>query len=137
MNPEVKAAWLEALRSGRYEQGRSQLRNDRETDGVVRFCCLGVLCDLHSKGGEGHWGQPEVSGWTRYYSRGEDARGADLPQRVMLWAGLDSSDPILPGTLTDHGVTGTGRNQSCSEVNDGCYGRIRSFAEIADLIERL
>ncbi len=40
MNPEWKAKWLEALRSGRYTQIKGQLRTD------AGFCCLGVLCDL-------------------------------------------------------------------------------------------
>lgn len=40
MNPGIKASWLEALRSGRYQQGQGQLRSDRS------WCCLGVLCDV-------------------------------------------------------------------------------------------
>lgn len=40
MNAELKAKWIEALRSGKYTQGRDQLRYG------VRFCCLGVVCDL-------------------------------------------------------------------------------------------
>lgn len=41
MDPEWKAKWLEALRSGRYEQGQGYLKNKKN-----KFCCLGVLCDL-------------------------------------------------------------------------------------------
>ncbi|HEV8263241.1 MAG TPA: hypothetical protein VGQ19_21085 [Burkholderiales bacterium] len=40
MDTEVKRKWIEALRSGRYQQTQKALRND---DG---YCCLGVLCDL-------------------------------------------------------------------------------------------
>jgi hypothetical protein len=40
MNSEVKQKWLEALRSGKYKQGRRQLRKGDS------FCCLGVLCDV-------------------------------------------------------------------------------------------
>lgn len=40
MNPEIKAKWIEALRSGKYQQTAGTLRNN---DG---FCCLGVLCDV-------------------------------------------------------------------------------------------
>ena len=46
MVPHVKAAWLTALRSGSYIQGRGFLR---EGD---TFCCLGVLCDLGDKSAE-------------------------------------------------------------------------------------
>jgi hypothetical protein len=40
MNPEIKAKWVAALRSGEYEQGHTYIRN-RDN----KFCCLGVLCD--------------------------------------------------------------------------------------------
>lgn len=40
MNQEIKAKWVEALRSGRYKQGRGVLRQGNE------FCCLGVLADI-------------------------------------------------------------------------------------------
>lgn len=36
----LQIAWLEALESGKYEQGHHYLKRDD------RFCCLGVLCDL-------------------------------------------------------------------------------------------
>lgn len=41
MNQEIKAKWLEALRSGRYEQGTGRLRSI-----VDKYCCLGVLEDV-------------------------------------------------------------------------------------------
>lgn len=37
--------WIEALESGRYEQGRSVLRNKMKT-GSTKYCCIGVLCEL-------------------------------------------------------------------------------------------
>ena len=44
MDADLKAKWLEALRSGKYEQTQGTLR-----DGDA-FCCLGVLCDLTGRG---------------------------------------------------------------------------------------
>jgi hypothetical protein len=44
MDKDIKAKWLEALRSGRYRQGEGALRVDD------KFCCLGVLCDLIAPG---------------------------------------------------------------------------------------
>ena len=41
MTPELKQKWIEALRSGKYKQGRTVLRNLED-----QFCCLGVLCDV-------------------------------------------------------------------------------------------
>jgi hypothetical protein len=37
---ELKAKWIEALRSGAYRQGRGQLKFGD------RYCCLGVLCKV-------------------------------------------------------------------------------------------
>lgn len=42
-------AWLAALRSGEYKQGKNKLRTDGD------FCCLGVLCDVAAKRGIGAW----------------------------------------------------------------------------------
>ena len=46
MKAETKAKWLEALRSGKYKQGRGFLRIGEN------FCCLGVLHDV--TGGNWH-----------------------------------------------------------------------------------
>ena len=61
MNEEIKAKWLEALRSGRYKQGTYALRKGNE------FCCLGVLCDIVEPGA---WVE---CGYGRYLHSGEDA----------------------------------------------------------------
>ena len=42
MDPKVKQAWIDALRSGKYKQARKRLYR-QETKG---YCCLGVLCDI-------------------------------------------------------------------------------------------
>jgi len=39
----LQTKWLEALRSGRYEQGQGRLRRGNT------FCCLGVGCDVAIK----------------------------------------------------------------------------------------
>lgn len=41
MKAEIKARWIEALRSGKYEQGKRALHPYGS-----KFCCLGVLCDV-------------------------------------------------------------------------------------------
>lgn len=40
MNQKIKKKWIEALRSGKYKQGKTLLRS------ANKFCCLGVLCDI-------------------------------------------------------------------------------------------
>lgn len=42
---EVQKLWIDALRSGKYIQGKGYLKKEN------KFCCLGVLCDLAAKDG--------------------------------------------------------------------------------------
>lgn len=44
MDPEIKAKWIAALRSGEYKQGTGRLYDDL----TGRFCCLGVLCEVQN-----------------------------------------------------------------------------------------
>lgn len=39
MREDVKKAWVEALRSGEFEQGQGELHNEKANT----YCCLGVL----------------------------------------------------------------------------------------------
>ena len=40
MRKDLKKKWIEALRSGRFKQGKNALKtNDKH-------CCLGVLCEV-------------------------------------------------------------------------------------------
>lgn len=60
LNSEVKKLWVEALRSGKYNQSQNQLRTD------AGFCCLGVLCHLGLEAG--------VNGeWEKRYASGSDS----------------------------------------------------------------
>jgi hypothetical protein len=40
-DPEVRKRWLDALRSGKYQQAKTVLRTEND-----RYCCLGVLCEI-------------------------------------------------------------------------------------------
>lgn len=117
MNPEVKARWVEALRSGDYRQGEAGLRR-----GDDEFCCLGVLCDIATKEDVVKDVQPAAPGdtgsWTMY-----DGFAGVLPPSVRAWAGLEEPDPRF-------GLDG--KDSSLTRLNDeGKY----SFQEIADVIE--
>lgn len=73
MNKKIKKQWVAALRSGKYKQGRHLLRSRDE-----KYCCLGVLCDLHAKflGNDCVW---------RF--------GTVLSEETYRWAGLKYSNP--------------------------------------------
>lgn len=105
MNPEIKAQWIEALRSGEYKQAQKQLRT-----GDDRFCCLGVLCNLIP---DLVWTSEDRNGWSAHY---DEARSFGL----------------LPYTLRDElGISGE-RVDELTELNDQ---QGRDFNQIADWIE--
>ena len=81
MNIEVKKKWVAALRSGDYKQGQGHLKGG---DG---FCCLGVLCDLHSKEVD-HYGWQEQQGGVYSYQ----GRTGTITNEVSGWADLPVSN---------------------------------------------
>lgn len=86
MNPEIKAEWIAALRSGDYTQGAFVLRSAKD-----EYCCLGVLCELAVKHEVIAPAVPYESAAGEYkYGDGEDWSTATLPKSVQDWAGLDS-----------------------------------------------
>jgi hypothetical protein len=115
MREAVKKKWVEALRSGKYKQGKGVLRDDDSN-----FCCLGVLCDLHAK-------TTKKAGWdeANNYLTGI----AYLPIAVAKWAGIPEDN-----------ISGNGRNcdvvlpngDSLSDLND----EGKSFKQIALRIEK-
>lgn len=113
MNPEIKAQWVAALRSGEYVQGRKSLRSlDDE------FCCLGVLCALHALDGG-----PQAEAFSKEYNYGGAIAFPNAD--TFTWAGLDHAN--------------TEQNEACwtlAIMNDGIgSGGGLSFAKIADYIE--
>ncbi len=112
MNPEIKAKWVAALRSGEYKQATGRLRVDDS------FCCLGVLCDLHAKFTGTVWWQNE--------NRQFEYKGQRqiLPEPVIEWA-------AIPHEFGDNIYLHHKRICLSAENDEGV-----SFAEIADIIER-
>lgn len=117
LDPEKKARWIAALRSGKYTQGRQCLRHlsdTRHPDDAVgyHYCCLGVLTDLAV--------QEDVLEWNTTVG----AAGAP-PAAVAAWALGSAAEPSDPVVIF------RGQPMLLSTVND----RGASFAEIADIIE--
>lgn len=84
MKPEIAKIWVEALRSGKYEQCTSVLRS---TDN--KFCCLGVLCELAVK--EGVIPPAEINNRNDYYIYDKTFYGV-LPDPVAGWAGMKNTN---------------------------------------------
>ncbi len=110
MKQEIAEQWAAALRSGKYQQGNGALFRDN------KFCCLGVLCDLHHQ----QHPTPEkgigVDGYLNHIGL--------LPHPVQVWAGINSPDGRIrtPGRLIYN---------SLMLMNDSGV----PFTEIANVIE--
>jgi len=117
---EHRKQWVEALRSGKYQQGKGRLRNGD------KFCCLGVACDIS---GLGQWIKDVYKDDEGiFHAHKGIAYRVDpisythvLPYSVANWLGVNTE-------LAD--IYGDGKT-SLSKANDDGY----DFNEIADIIE--
>lgn len=136
MNSRVKRLWVEALRSGEYQQGRNALRADD------RFCCLGVLCDVYIKEtSQAEWETDEGGNSSDYSFVEKDGNSGRpsvpvskfspaecyLPSSVIEWAGLLSENP----KVKVEGSSGT-FEETLACLNDDKV----EFDSIASIIEQ-
>lgn len=106
---ENRKKWVKALRSGKYDQGRSYLKRSD------KYCCLGVACEVAGLIGEPSNKNPQII----YF----DNEKAFLPTSVMSFLGLSS----------DYGRYDTGYSHEISLAGQNDKGL--TFKEIADIIE--
>lgn len=90
MNPQIKAEWIAALRSGNYKQGVERLR---------------VLCDLMAKDKKGTWTPNDTF---QYVLQVETDR---IPALLREWLGIDADSEselidMNDGHFTDEGIKG-------------------------------
>jgi hypothetical protein len=109
MNPQIKQKWVDALRSGDYQQTQRYLRTNSG------FCCLGVLCDLYGKENNVEWNLAN-NGHNYEFQNMESY----LPSSMRKWADLEYCDP----PVNDEESTLVRLNDSGS-----------TFEQIADVIE--
>lgn len=116
LDPQEKAEWVAALRSGKYPQGHRRLR------GETGFCCLGVKAAI----------TPGVT-WNEQY-------GGDF--WLCAWPGVEGSlgdlRSYIPFTVIPEHI-----QYELSDMNDGITtvgGHVKApltFAQIADWIEAI
>jgi hypothetical protein len=116
MKKEIADVWVQALRSGEYEQGKHSL-NEKG-----KFCCLGVLCEIALKDNVVEKkvftfldDDDSIEETVRY-----DGSSAFLPERVQDWAGMKSDSGLY-----DY------NQPSLTQMNDSDF----EFDVIADFIE--
>jgi hypothetical protein len=138
VNPDVKAAWLEALRSREYQQSRGYLTVtavSKTSSTKTGYCCLGVLCALAARIGVVEAREEEGADGFRFVRYGKPGMGREedeaalLPTSVMEWAGLDEANPRVPHPQTERGYR---EKYSLTSLNDGDK---LTFDQIADAIE--
>jgi hypothetical protein len=136
MNSQVKEKWIDALRSGKYEQGSEKLR------GYEGYCCLGVLCDLYAQEQNKEWD-------FRGYSENSEEESPDkmdywyfdgesefLPDSVREWAGMAVSNPLVrvdvsPEDYEDEWFWTPYEMIEIANLNDSGY----TFEELSKLIQ--
>jgi len=125
MNSEIKAKWLQALRSGEYKQTRHTLRSCSGG-----FCCLGVLSDIYRKevGGSWEWNYNADNAYSIVDEDREDFGTTEPPVCVVEWAGLEERNPRVQLKINDDNFFVF---ISLAELND----EGKTFNEIADLID--
>jgi len=129
MNTEVKQKWIDALRSGKYDQGSEKLRS------VQGYCCLGVLCDLYSQEQDSEWefrgiAETNLQPQDYWYFDGESEF---LPESVKEWAGLPAKNPSVRVDVTeDEDDDDWFYNEEIANLNDSGY----TFNELSKLIEQ-
>lgn len=109
-NKERIQLWVDALRSGKYPQGRMALQLNGN------FCCLGVACEVAKENGVDVNVQADEYGYVRY-----NEQSTNWPDNVRQWFGLEG-----------HWINIDGYHTSLMKLNDDR----NSFAAIADKIER-
>ena len=127
MNPEVKQKWIDALRSGKYEQGSEKLRS------VSGYCCLGVLCDLYAQEHNVEWefrGNEETNLQPQDYWYFED-QSEFTPDSVRDWAGLPHGNPTVR-VYCSNSEDEDFYTDEIANVNDSGY----TFIDLSKIIEQ-
>lgn len=116
---KARKLFAEALRSGKYKQGRFALK--RSDDGETwSYCCLGVACELYNEVVKPL--ETDVIGSGDYRKTTFDTCTGVMPRQVSKWLQMDNigrfDTPIGVCTLTSE--------------NDHAG---KTFEQIADIIE--
>lgn len=122
MKPDEKAAWVAALRSGKYEQGKGTLCSaDRH------YCCLGVHSEIKKVAKK----ETPVD-FNFHYPTGGVA--ASVPDKEWFATFFE----FTPNSKLKNKILAVDKLiDACTTMNDGSsVKRAKSFKQIADWIEK-
>lgn len=132
MDQTIKKHWINALKSGHYKYGCEVLKCILRDD-TVAHSPLGVLCELALRSGVRLPVEENDFSLFRPYLHkstflfGEEQCEFELPEEVVRWSGLQSSNPVIQYSIE-------GRSTCMLSELTNRYDH--SFSEIADLIEK-
>jgi hypothetical protein len=131
MKKNVAKIWIKALRSGKYKQGKSFLKQFN-SKGQPKHCCLGVLCELYNDTMKKNH-KKTISVKFRddshlYYGYVKFAnKNGSLPAVVRKWAGIKNE--LGTFSYTERIFKHT---KCLADLNDTG----KKFSTIADIIEK-
>lgn len=94
MNAEVKQKWIDALRSGKYNQTKGCLHDN------TGYCCLGVLCDVVDPNG---WDKGDGFRETIWNYK-EEVDDLLLPPTLVEDLDIDEDAPVELSDMNDNGT---------------------------------
>jgi hypothetical protein len=131
MKKDIAKKWVKALRSGKYKQGKSFLKQFNNK-GQPKHCCLGVLCELYNDTmKKNHKKTISVKcrddshldyGYVTFANKDDS-----LPAVVRKWAGIKSEMGTF--SYTERIFK---RTKCLADLNDTG----KKFSTIADIIEK-
>jgi len=117
MNKEIKAKWIEALKSGKYKQTKGTLKNEQG------YCCLGVLCAIYKEEtGKGEFEDLRGNKNNKAFKVGDIIEEGVPPRPVVKWAGMKEANP---------NINQGGIYRPLAVIND----QGSTFLELAEIIE--
>lgn len=122
-------SWIEALESGKYQQGPSALRNE---DGT--YCCLGVAVAVHPDTTEESWVKKVTmvggTSETNYrFHTNDDGQGAHLPMFMKDFLGVPNEWGLYV-KATDDPDSQYAEAYSLASLNDDFAATFEDIAKI-------
>ena len=119
----IVRAWVKALRSGDYRQGKGVLRNN---DFITpQYCCLGVLNKI-----TGETVSPAM-GYLEYHSNTRNPLTRIFPEEIIPWLFKQREHAMGDKYGTEYSLLPNSLQVELASMND----KHSSFCEIADVIE--
>ena len=135
MDKKIKEDWIEALRSGQYDQKRGNLMTQQLYSGAAEYCCLGVLCEAVLE--VGHYTDSDTE--EEMFDTLDWFQSQDENYQINPDEGYESTSS-LPVMLRQHLGLSESEVSTLIQLNDGVQcddnptGRQHTFGEIANIL---